>query len=182
MKQSEIFATHWKFRDAHGGTLRKKRDGRKARPLSGRDPLHLVFKINIKALPKGLRHPRNFRIIREVVKQYSKRFFVRVEQISIQRDHVHLLVRAPRRQFYQYFFKVVAGQIAQRVTGTFKATYEGVRIWKERPFTRVIKGWKSYRIVRNYIQLNEKEVLGQIPYRKQRLKGLTAEQVQSLWA
>ncbi|MES3039032.1 MAG: transposase [Bdellovibrionota bacterium] len=182
MKQNEFLKEHWNFRFSHGGELRKRRGGRKSRPLSRKDPIHLVFKMNIIAVPKGLRHPRNFRIIHEVVKRYGRRFFVRTDQISIQRDHIHLLVRSSRRHLYQHFFKVVAGQIAQRVTRTPNHTYEGVRVWKYRPFTRVVKGWKAYKIIRNYIQLNELEAKGSIRYRKQRLKGLTADQIQSLWA
>ena len=181
MKQTSLFQTHWKFRDAHGGSLRQKRRGRRARPLSKKHPLHLVFKTNLAALPRGLRHPRTQAIVRQVIQQYSKRFFVKIEQVSIQKDHIHLLVRAYRRSSYLSFFKVVAGQIAQRVTGTFDESYEGPRIWKARPFSRVVKGWKAYQIVRNYIQLNEAEARGVVPYRKQRLKGLTAEEISKLW-
>ncbi|MEK6774189.1 MAG: hypothetical protein AABY64_09625, partial [Bdellovibrionota bacterium] len=48
------------------------------------------------------------------------------------------------------------------------------KLWKYRPFTRVVKGWKAYKTVKNYIQLNEQEALGIIPYRKLRLKGLSS--------
>ncbi len=56
------------------------------------------------------------------------------------------------------------------------------KLWKYRPFSRVVKGWKSYKIVRNYIQLNEKEVLGKIKYQKNRLRGLSTADWQILWA
>ncbi|MEK6774395.1 MAG: hypothetical protein AABY64_10665 [Bdellovibrionota bacterium] len=55
------------------------------------------------------------------------------------------------------------------------------KLWKYRPFTRVIKGWKAYKIVRSYIQLNEREALGVIPYRKTRLKGLSSTEWELLW-
>ncbi len=54
MKQ-QIFQdmhVHWKFRYCHGGVLRKSAKGRGARPLSSKDPIHLVFKVN-KAAVKG---------------------------------------------------------------------------------------------------------------------------------
>ena len=56
------------------------------------------------------------------------------------------------------------------------------RLWKYRPFTRVMRGWKAYKITRNYVQLNEQEALGNIPYKKQRLKGLSAGEWEVLWA
>ncbi len=172
--------SHWKFRYCHGGTLRKSSKGRGARPLSTRDPIHLVFKINKTAIAKGLRSPRNFDLINALLKKYARRFFIKIEQLSIQRDHIHLLIRGGRRSALQSFFRVVAGQFAQCLTDTFTKRHEGEKIWKHRPFTRVVRGFKSYIIVRDYIQLNELEVLGR-PYSKTRLRGLTEEQLRELW-
>src|SRR5690606_28187055 len=127
----------------------------------------------------------------------SFKFFVKVEQISIQGDHVHLLIRATRRSQLQNFFRVFSGQIAQRfeLAGFMRANGAGMKagasgrkmtdtpltrgtkklkLWKYRPFTRVVRGYRGYKDVRNYIQLNEKEGRGEIPYRKERLKGLSA--------
>lgn len=49
---------------------------------------------------------------------------------------------------------------------------KGTDLWKYRPFTRVVRGYKAYKIVKNYIQLNEKEIIGEIKYRASRLKEL----------
>jgi putative transposase len=79
----------------------------------------------------------------------------------------------------------MAGQIAQglgqRVTDTPAARQKRTKFWKYRPFSRVVKSWTAEKTVRNYIQLNEKEAHGKIPYSKDRLKGLTPEQIQELW-
>ncbi|UYL08715.1 transposase [Bdellovibrio sp. SKB1291214] len=182
MKQ-RIFSgldTNWKFRYCHGGTLRKSSKGRGARPLSTKDPIHLVFKINKAAVTKGLRHPRNFNLMNALMKKYARKFFVKIEQASVQTDHIHILIRGGRRSAMQSFFRVVAGQFAQCLTDTFTKGHEGERIWKHRPFTRVIRGFKPYRIVRDYIQLNELEALGR-PYSKTRLRGLSEEQLRELW-
>jgi hypothetical protein len=94
----------------------------------------------------------------------------------------------------------VAGQIAQRfakeglllvqnfseVTGTPNKSkiqlQKLVSLWKHRPFTRVIKGWRAYKIVSDYIQLNEKEARGEIRYQKQRLRGLSSADWDILWS
>jgi hypothetical protein len=55
-------------------------------------------------------------------------------------------------------------------------------LWKYRPFTRVVRGFKAYNIVRDYIQLNEKEATGEIRYSKRRLRGLRDEDLSRLWA
>ncbi|WP_413293494.1 transposase [Bdellovibrio sp. HCB185ZH] len=170
----------WNFRYCHGGTLRKSSKGRGARPLSTKDPVHLVFKINKTAVTAGLRSPRNFNLINALLKKYARRFFVKIEQLSIQRDHIHILIRGGRRSALLSFFRVVAGQFAQVLTDTFTKQHEGEKIWKYRPFTRVVRGFKSYKIVRDYIQLNEREILGR-PYSKTQLRGLSEEQLRELW-
>lgn len=182
---------HWKHRFSHGGVLRQKRAGRGIRPLSSRESLHLVFKANRTSVRGGFRLARRFAVIHQILQQYQSRFYIKVSQTSIQGDHIHLLIRTSRRSNYQSFFRVVAGQIAQRfekegllsfstqVTDTPKRKQ---KLWKQRPFTRVVRGWRAYRIVREYIQLNEKEAIGLIPYRKERLKGRSSSEWQLLWS
>ena len=125
----------------------------------------------------------------------------KIEQLSVQNDHIHLLIRTSRRKHYHHFFRVVAGQIAQSFekegllaalmthTPQVRASktdtgggYANTSLWKYRPFSRVVRGYKTYKIVRNYIQLNEKEARGEIKYQKKRLKGLSTAEWQILWA
>ena len=195
---------HWKYRFSHGGILRNSRKGRGTRPLSGKEPLHLVFKANKDCLRGGLRTYRRYFLIQKIVDRYAQKFFVKIEQISIQNDHVHLLLRASHRTDYQSFFRVVTGQIAQqfqkngllnfamdlnqkkKVTDTPVDTKEtqkkSKKLWRYRPFTRVIRGWKAYRTAVSYVRLNEQEALGNIPYRKLRLRGLSSGEWEILWA
>lgn len=170
---------------SHGGALRNRRKGRFMRPLSTKEPLHLVFKVNKSMVKNGLRHPKNFSLINDLFKKYGNHFFIRIEQLSIQNDHIHCLIRAPKRRLYLNFFRVIAGQIAQRlqmVTDTQSNGANTLRLWKHRPFSRVVRGLKAYGIVWNYIQLNEKEALGIIRYNKNRLKGLSLSDWQALWS
>lgn len=179
MRQQVLFKTHWKHRFRHGGILRNHRRGRMERPLSTKDPLHLVLKSN----DRVLRRPVTYTLIQKLVRRYSKKFYIKIEQISIQPDHIHLLIRGNKRSLLQAFFRVLSGQIAQRMTDSFQKKQERkLRIWKYRPFSRVVKGWKAYLTVRNYIQLNEKEARGEIPYQKNRLRDLSKAQMEGLWA
>lgn len=190
-QQLTFYRTKNKF--AHGGELRKLRIGRGHRPISVNNPIHVVFKVNRQRLRhRSLRSPGGFKLVHSVIAKYSKYFAVKIEQLSIQHDHLHLLIRSSRRRNIQHYFRVVAGQIAQRlefegllcpVTGTPKSELGmNGRVWKHRPFSRVVFGRLGYRIVRNYIQLNEKEVLGIIPYRKTRLRGLSSSDWKLLWS
>jgi putative transposase len=215
-KQQSLFKTNWSHRFSHGGVLRKKKLGRGQRPLSCKEPLHLVLKVDrMRLRSRSLRSSQGFSLILQIIKKYSLRFQVKIEQLSVQGDHIHILLRAPRRSRYHFFFRVVAGQIAQRfereglLIGGLKGAEKqmtdtppktqgsqkntggrsqqapihgsGTGLWKYRPFTRVVRGWRAYRIVRDYIQLNEKEVSRNIPYQKARLRGLSNQDWQRLW-
>ncbi|GIL16733.1 MAG: hypothetical protein BroJett040_04840 [Oligoflexia bacterium] len=213
----EFQNTRWKNHHSYGGALRSRRQGRGVRPLSSKDPLHLVFKVNRARVKYGLRTYRRYFLILQILERYSKKFFVQIEQYSIQGDHIHLLIRTKRRSQFTSFFRVVAGQIAQqfeqqglltpsvgavgwdlaqeegspRVTDTLSGGGKGERsrglmkmkkLWKHRPFTRVVRGWRALKICRNYIRLNEQEALKVIPYRKERLRGLSSAEWNLLWA
>jgi putative transposase len=194
-KQQSLFKTDWRHSQSYGGMLRRRRRGRGQRPLSTKDPLHLVLKVDRSRLrSKTLRSQKTSLLIHKVVKKYAARFRVKVEQISIQGDHCHLLIRAPRRSYYLHFFRVVAGQVAQRlqaasllaapVTDTpgGAKSRPGTQLWRLRPFSRVVRGFRAYQIVRAYIQLNEKEAQGTIPYQRLRLRGLSSSDWKLLWA
>jgi putative transposase len=183
-RQSSFFKSN-KFQYQHGGELRRKRAGRGKRPLSTKDSLHVVFKMNREAHRPGLRHYKSYALSIQVIDRYAKRFFIKVIQISVQGNHIHLLIRAHKRSLFHHFFRVVAGQIAQglghHVTDTPDGAQKRLKFWKYRPFSRVVKSWTAEKIVRNYIQLNEREARGEIPYSEDRLKGLTPEQINELW-
>ena len=183
-----------KQRFSYGGELRKKRCGRGQRPLSTKQSLHAVFKLNkIKLQHRSLRSAVGFRLTVQVIRQYSKRFKVKIEHLSIQNDHIHILIRTTRRSHFHHFFRVVAGQIAQRFEkeGLFASTVTDTpdrvsrtrtSLWIHRPFSRVVIGARAFKIARDYIQLNEKEITGQIPYRKTRLRGLSSADWEILWS
>jgi len=202
MKQISLIPANWKTQFTHGGVLRQKRSGRGIRPLSCKEPLHLVFKAHRASLrEKSFRGRRSFPITQRIIRKYAKYFFVKVEQISIQGDHLHLLIRCGRRSQFHHFFRVTAGQIAQvfekegllAVTDTPKlrktegvtdtpATQLQAQLWKHRPFSRVIRSYRALRIVKDYIQLNEKEAQGEIRYNSRRLRGISMVDWRVLWA
>jgi len=188
MKQQSFQRTNWDHRFCHGGELRKSGHGRGIRPLSTKDPLHVVFKIRAGSLRKGLRSAEAFTLIQKLLGRYSKKFFVKIEQFSVNADHIHLLLRCAKRSLYHHFFRVLAGQIAQQLiatgqqlTDTQNKKKEGPGIWKARPWSRVIKGFKAYVTVRNYVLLNKKEADGKITYRKERTRRISEELLRELW-
>lgn len=185
-KQLSLIPGARKFQYSHGGVLRQKRRGRKQRPLSSRAAVHLVFKARRELLKESsLRGRKSFFLCHQILKKYARRFFVKIEQVSIQGDHIHLLIRCSRRSQFHAFFRVCAGQIAQVFEKQNLIKTSGVtdtpKLWKYRPFTRVVMSFTAEKIIRNCIQLNEQEARGMIRYTKLRLKGLSSLDWQILW-
>jgi putative transposase len=160
-------------KSCYGGNLRNHRRKRIARRLSNKRFHHLVFKSNKDVNKASLRTPKTFSISMHVIKVYAKRFRIRIASHSIQKDHIHLLVRTNRKSNYQNFFRVVAGQIAQRVTDTYHCVKFKQNFWKFRPFTRIVRNRRAYYITKAYIRLNELEGRKVVPYQTSRLKKST---------
>lgn len=151
-KQQSFSKINGQHRFQAGGVLRNKRKGRKQRPLSTKHPIHIVFKINKTCLKsRSLRAPKVFSLVLKIIEKYALDFAIKVEQLSIQNDHIHILVRMSRRAHIQNFFRVVPGQIAQisLIRGLMHESDERVsgvtvtdtpKLWKYRPFTRVVIG------------------------------------------
>ena len=181
MKQISLIKTPWQHRFAHGGHLRQSRFGRGARPLSTKASIHLTLKVNQLALPRGLRHPKSQTLFKEVLRKYSKKFFVKIEMLAIEHNHVHLKIRLSKRSLGLHFLRVLPGQFSQRVTDTPNGNRKGQpKLWIGRPHTRVLVGLSGHLIVRNYVRLNQLEAEGKIQYRKDRLRGLRPNEVQKL--
>ena len=168
--QQKLFKTSWKHQYSHGGELRKLRGGRGARPLSAKLPIHIVFKAERRTVPGGFRSSARFKITNQILQIYSRRFFIKLEKFTIQNDHIHLLVRTGRRSQLIHFMRVFAGQVAQIFRTLGLICGEVTKLWKARPFTRIVIGRNAFKIAMDYLEPNEMEVLGLIKYSKTRLR------------
>lgn len=110
-----------RYPQEHGGSLLAgKRKTR--RPLSIQKPLHLTLHSDLAYGVRSLLRHRP--LIHKIVAKASKRFHVRVYEIAIVSNHIHLLVKGKNRLGLQNFFRVVAGHIAQKILHEFPITQE----------------------------------------------------------
>ena len=149
MKQTSFLNKQELF---HGGQLslgkRKER-----RTLCSKRAIHLILKSNKPILRA------NKNKIEKATRKYAKRFSIKIYQESIQRDHLHSLIRISSRQSYSKFIRALTSYLARHL---------GRGLWKLLPFTRVVNWGRSYKIVKEYIEMNEREILGLQPYRKRK--------------
>jgi len=146
----------------YGGTLLKGRRKSK-RPLSKKHPLHLVVRSE-KA--KGRASFFYFKKdIEYFIKKHGRRFGVKIYQVAIQSNHLHLVLRIHNRKLYGKFISAVTGAIAHRVCRGAGLEKQNRSFWQARPFTRILNWGRDYKQTLSYLTRNTLEALGFIPYK-----------------
>jgi putative transposase len=161
-----------------GGELLKDKKNRTARPLSSRDPLHIVLKSSLAKGEFSL-GKHNAECVLDIVRKHCAKYGVKLYRFSNNYTHLHLLVKIGSRLVYQRFIRSLTASIAMAVTGAKKMKDLKSILGKKtffdcRPFTRVVKSFKAFQTMIHYIILNQLEALGLIPKREGRLKDLTS--------
>ena len=165
-----------KTRREHGGSLAVgKRRAR--RPLHLKQSHHITMKSHHALGARSLfRHKK---MIHSLLKKNSFKFRVKVYEIAIQGNHIHLLVKARDRLGIQNFFRVIAGHIAQRVLTEcpLKVAPGGAppkstgckknqrKFWSYLLYSRIVSWGREFKTVIKYIQRNTLELLQLMAYR-----------------
>ena len=154
----------------HGGDI--GRGQRKlSRPFSSRRPAHVVLRSSRARGPWSLRRRDNEAVVAEELAQAARRFGVKIYERATAETHLHLLVRARRREDLQNFLRAVGGRIAQRVTGARKGRPCPEGFWDEIAYSRLLTWGPEFQNVRRYIEQNQFETMGLIPFRRRHPTG-----------
>lgn len=153
MRQLQLFKDETP--KSHGGIVNLgKRKTR--RPLATRKALHLVLKSSqTVCLFSELNEVKYY------INKYSFQFHIRIYHLSVQKDHIHLLMRIENRESYKKFTRSLTGILARKY---------GKGLWMLSPFTRVLNWGRDFESTRNYISQNEAEVWGVKPYKSRKTK------------
>lgn len=129
-------------RRERGGSLRRFRRGRGARPLCTTGSLHLVLRSSVATGPRRFTTPRNREFIQQILKKFSDKFVVQVLSMGIVSNHLHLHLKIHKRCFYKPFIQALTSRIASFVCGlSSRCSLQDLgiqRFWDQRPYTRVI--------------------------------------------
>ena len=177
------------LRKEHGGTLSLGKR-RKQRPLSLKTPLHLVLKSDFAYASRSLLRHRP--LIEKIIAKAKTRFYIRVYELAIVSNHIHLVVKGRRRRDIQNFFRVVAGHIAQEILRKFpilprerarrggapskepqttKTREKENKFWPTRIYSRIVSWGREYLRVKKYVLQNALEALKLIPYKTRTIQG-----------
>jgi hypothetical protein len=139
----------------HGGVLGRGRR-KTERPVSTRFPMHVVLHSQRAHGEWSLGRHRG--CVRRTLGACAKRNGVKLYGFANVGSHLHLLVRARRREAFQGFLRSFAGIVARIVTGARKSRpLTGGRFWTALAWSRVVHFGRDYSAVRHYIFRNEIE-------------------------
>lgn len=159
MKQLHLLKPESK---SYGGTLRNKRSGRGARPISTRESMHLVLRSSLAQGDWSFRRKSNAQKISAILNKFSKKYRVRLLSVANVGNHLHLHLQLTRRNSYKPFIRAITAAISMAITGVnrWSKNRSKIRFWDYRPFTRVVRGFRSALALNDYVALNRLEGVG----------------------
>jgi hypothetical protein len=159
-----------KPRLAHGGGVAKGRR-KEARPFVRDLPMHIVMRSSLAHGEWSLQRKANEARIEELIDRLAVRFHIKVYKDANSGSHLHVVAQAHQKKDFQDFLRVLAGQIAQAVTGARRGAPR--KFWDEVTYTRVVS-WAELQDVLHYVERNTCETKGLIAYRPRRTPAATA--------
>lgn len=115
-KQLELFETM--TASEFGGSLLGKSATSHAklpRPLTTRQPIHLVMKSKAATGSRSMLAPENANFIRRLLHRLAKKYGVKVYRYANGGNHLHMLVTIHNADLFKHFLRAAAGLIARHV-------------------------------------------------------------------
>lgn len=167
-----------------GALLKGKR--KKLRPLSSKDPIHIVMRSIYAKGNDSFLAKRNHAAIERFINTFARQFNIRVYQRAIVGNHIHLVIRSPHRNQYKAFIKALSGKIAshvmrdqsfdqflgskggdggQQAKSALRSQRKPQGFWEFRPFTRVMYWGRDFKKCCEYLRQNTLEAIGFVAYK-----------------
>ena len=155
-----------------GGEYLKNSNPKTARPVSTKDPMHIVLRSGIaKGKLSFLSQGRSSKIM-GVIYRIADKFDIKVYDIGVNHNHVHLLIKLRYRDTYNKFVKSITGIISRIVLGAEKGkakidrnSDDFKKFWLHRPFSRILNWGRDFNKLISYIRQNILESLGIVEYK-----------------
>jgi hypothetical protein len=145
-------------RREHGGSIRKGKR-KLARPISTKQPLHLVMRSSRAKGQWSFLHSRNRGVILGLVAETADRYGIRVDRFDNVGNHLHFVMQGKNRLLIRSFLKVLPQKIMFAVTGAKKGNPVG-RFFDGIVYSRLVTWGREYEILRSYLWKNALEALG----------------------
>ena len=126
-----------------------------------------------------MRRPKIFGPINREVTRICRKHGVKLYKYANVGNHLHLLIKLRTRRGWSAFIRELSGRLAQIAQGLNGQQSATMKFWKDRPFTRIVRGWrKAFQLAKEYVELNILEAEGFI--RRSEIRDLKA--LRALWS
>lgn len=137
----------------YGGTETKGR--RKAgRPFVGTLPVLFVFRARDSKNERSLAHRKNKARIMKLVYGLGARYKIKVLEFSNVGSQLHVLLQTDDRYSLTCFLRVMAGRVAQTITGAKKGLKRG-RYWAGLCWSRLLKRGPELKKIQSFLRLSK---------------------------
>src|SRR5579859_1156943 len=162
MKQLAMLKTG---NSAYGGILFRSRSGRaRPRPLSTSETMHLVLKSTKARGDWSFCKPGNRKKTRDLLSRFSRKYGIRVLSYASVGNHLHFHIKLSNRFLYTPFIRGFTAALAMAITGSsrWKPLKKEAkdRFWDYRPFTRVVRSFRGFLNLKDYVKINQYEGCG----------------------
>lgn len=157
---------------AFGGTLLKG-NPREKRPLSSKHSMHLVLRSSMAKGALRFNHPGRLKQLKKLLFEQAEKHGITIYELSINSNHIHLLLKIFSKEAYRAFIKSATGLIARKVLkrerGLARSEGQQVnenkqRFWDHRPWTRLVAWGRSFHEAKFYVIRNRLEAIGYLDY------------------
>lgn len=160
--------------DCFGGSLLKNSNAKVKRPLDSKLPVHLVLRSNF-SMMRGI---KAFGLVNEAVREIARKHGVKVYEYANVGNHLHMVICVKKLRLWAAFIRELTGRVAQLAQG-LKGPQKGRKFWTQRPFTRIVRGWKkAFQVAREYVRLNLLEAEGFISRKQTK----TLKDLRMIWS
>jgi REP element-mobilizing transposase RayT len=148
-----------------GGCLLRSHP-KEARPLSTKEPVHIVLKSEWAIGPSSLLQHADF--VDRTIRAWAKKCGVKIYELVNVGNHLHLVVVLTKLSLYRKFIRTITALIArhvgQRNRGVGRATQSGkdkmenhFQFWLARPYTRIVAWGRDWKNILKYMQKNRSD-------------------------
>lgn len=164
MKQTSFSFIKNNYRKEFGGSLLKNKR-KSQRPLSIKLPIHLVLRSHSAKIFLPSQRSLEFRM-----KKLAEKYYIRIYSLSLNWNHVHLVLKVNSREDYKRFIRHLTSSLA------LLAKKKG-KVFEFRPYTRILTWGREFETILNYIRLNDLEAFGFLNRKKLKADILRLRQI-----
>lgn len=135
---------------------------KEARPLSTKNPLHLILKSEkARGIFSFINHRSS---IESAIAKTSVRFKIKVYDKSVNNNHIHLVISFKSRANYKAWIRTLTAEIVRIIARKTKKILR--EFFTQRPYTKIISWGRQFKTVLEYQVLNQMEYFGLRPKKK----------------